>query len=92
MEVNPTGVTLTFFSIDGKPTNQTFTRLAPFHTGGMGPVTIRTIQVGSRVALYGNILKNVNGVYLTQYLHLRRGTYTFEKPVQILTFHADLLK
>jgi hypothetical protein len=92
MDVNPTGVTLTLFSIDGNPSNEKVTHLAPFHMGGFGAVTIRTIQVGTRVAMYGNILKNVNGAYLTQYIHLRRGIYTFEKPIQILTFHADILK
>jgi len=89
MDVNPTGITLTIRKDGAK---QTVTHYAPFHRlGPFEPMMITDISVGSNVAMYGNILKTVDGVNIQDYLHLRGGTYAFEKPIQLLTFHADLL-
>lgn len=91
-DVNPTGITLMFHTVKGELSDHTVTFYAPFHRlGPFDPSTIRTIQVGSKAAVYGNVLKNVDGVNVQDYIHLRDGTYTFEKPIQLLTFHADLI-
>jgi len=88
-------VILTFHTINGKRTttkNKT-THYAPFHyLGPFEPSTIRTVEVGSNVSLYGYILKKVDGVYVKDYLHLRGGKYTFVLPFQWLTMHADTIK
>jgi len=91
-DLNPTSITLEFHTVKGELSDHTVTFYAPFHRlGPFDPSTIRTIQVGARVALYGNVLKNVDGVNVQDYIHLRGGAYTFEKPIQLLTFHADLI-
>ena len=85
---SPTGVTLTLHSLHGERVdyefsiNQTVHYLGPFE-----PMTIRTIKVGERAALYANIMHNVEGANVLGYLHLRKGTYTYEMPIQLLTFH-----
>ena len=82
-----------FHTVNGQLSEQETTFYAPFHRlGPFDPSTIRTIRVGARVALYGNVLKNVDGVNVQDYIHLRGGTYTFERPIQLLTFHADLIR
>ena len=92
--MDPNGVILTFHTIGGKKPTETTQAIhyAPFHyLGPFEPSTIRTVQVGANVALYGNILKQVNGVYVKDYLHVRPGKYTYMLPFQWLTMHADTI-
>jgi len=87
VDVNPTGVTLTIQNESEK-----ITHYAPFHQlGPFDPMMITGITVGANVAMYGNILKNIEGRNVQEYIHLRRGNYAFEKPIQLLTFHADII-
>jgi hypothetical protein len=91
-DVNPTGVTLTMSSIGGEFTNRNVTLYAPFHyLGPFQPMRITSVTVGSRVSLYGNIIHHVEGSNVETYLHLRHGNYKFEKPIQLLTFHSDII-
>jgi hypothetical protein len=77
--------------MDGKRTEYNATHYAPFHMlGPFSPATITSIEIGDKVAVYGNCLKKVNGAFVKDYLHLRKGVYRSE-PFQLLTFHADLL-
>jgi hypothetical protein len=86
-------VILTFDTIHGKKTNQSSTFRAPFHfTGPFEPHSVRSIELGANVALYGNVLKNVKGVNVREYIHMRDGIYTFALPIQWLSIHADLIK
>ena len=67
-------VILTFHTIDGEKSKKKVNTVhyAPFHLlGPFEPATIRTVEVGSNVALYGNIMKQVDGIYVSDYLHLR---------------------
>ena len=88
-------VILTFYTIDGEKSNKkkvNTVHYAPFHLlGPFEPATIRTVEVGSNVALYGNIMKQVDGIYVSDYLHLRGGKYTYTLPFHWLTMHADLI-
>ena len=92
MESN--SVILTFHTIDGdKPKEKKQSvHYAPFHhLGPFEPSTIRAIEVGPNVALYGNIMKKIDGVYVKDYLHLRGGKYTYVLPFHWLTMHADTI-
>ena len=92
--MEPNSVILTFHTIDGKkPTGKNqMIHYAPFHhLGPFEPSTIRTVQVGSNVALYGNVMKQVNGMYVKDYIHLRGGKYTYTLPFHWLTMHADMI-
>lgn len=93
VDVNPTGVTLTMRSGSiRESTYQNVTHYAPFHyLGPFEPMWITSITVGSRVSFYGNTLQNVEGSNVERYLHLRNGIYTFKKPIQLLSFHGDVL-
>lgn len=92
VESNPTSISITFHTINGKRTDRISTFDAPFHyLGPFLPITIRTIKVGSRVALYANVIQNIEGANVEGYIHLREGTYTYEMPIQLLTFHSDVL-
>jgi hypothetical protein len=90
--MEPTGVILTFYTVNGKQQKPplTATHYAPFHyLGPFEPSTVRSVQVGDQVALYGSILKQINGILTKDYIHLRKGLYTFDHPFQWLTLHAD---
>lgn len=92
MEIEPASLQFTFYSVNGELTDQTVTHYAPFHhLGPFSPATVRSIRVGSKVALYGNILKNVKGQNVHDYLHLREGSYVYSVPFQWLTLHATLI-
>jgi hypothetical protein len=86
-------VILTFHTIEGKATETQTVHYAPFHyLGPFTPATIRSVKVGSDVALYGSVLKELNGIFVREYMHLREGNYIFNKPFHWLTMHADLIK
>ena len=64
---------------------------APFHQ--MTPTqVIRIIHVGSRVTVFGQIRKYVDGSMVTEYIHPRGGAYTLDDPIQFLTFHGMPIK
>jgi hypothetical protein len=86
-------VILTFETIEGKKINHSAKYRAPFHhVGPFMPHSIRSVEIGENVALYGNVLKNVKGVNVREYIHMRDGIYTFALPIQWLSLHADLIK
>jgi len=92
VDSHPTSISLTFHTINGERNDRTSTFDAPFHyLGPFNPMTIRTIKVGARVALYANVIQNIEGANVQGYIHLRTGTYTYEIPIQLLTFHSDVL-
>jgi hypothetical protein len=92
VETNPTSIVLSLHTINGERTDRTLSFDAPFHhLGPFEPMTIRSIYVGSRVSMYGNIIRNIEGANVEGYIHLRKGTYEYEKPFQLLTFHADIV-
>lgn len=92
VDSNPIGIVLTLYTLRGEVVDKVFSFDAPFHyLGPFEPMTIRSIKVGSRVALYANVINNVDGVNVEGYIHLRGGTYRYEKPIQLLTFHGDIL-
>ena len=70
--------------------DQPMTYRAPFHQMTPTPV-FREIHVGSKVTVYGQIRKYMNGSFVTEYFHLRGGAYTLETPIQFLTFHGSIL-
>jgi hypothetical protein len=85
-----TSVILTFHTIQGMPNESKTIHYAPFHhLGPFEAATIRSVEVGEKVALYGSVMKQVNGVHVPDYIHLRSGKYTFHQPFQWLTMHAD---
>jgi len=89
---NPTGVTLFLHSLKGKRVDYSFSINKTCHLlGPFEPMTIRTIQVGERAAMYANVMHNVEGANVLGYIHLRKGTYTYDKPIQLLTFHLDVI-
>jgi hypothetical protein len=92
VDIEPASIELTFYSVNGELSEQTVTHYAPFHfLGPFSPATVRSVKVGSKVALYGNILKNIKGQNVQDYLHLREGHYVYNAPFQWLTLHATLL-
>jgi hypothetical protein len=94
--MDPTCVILTFHTIDGKPAteeNERVTHYAPKRLlGPFSPAMVRSVVVGDQVALYGNVLKRINGVFVEEYIHLRAGRYTFTQPFHWLTMHLDTVK
>ena len=60
---------------------------APFHQMTPSKV-IQQLHVGSRVTVFGQIRKYVEGSMVTEYIHLRGGAYTLDNPIQFLTFHG----
>ena len=88
-----TSVILTFHSIEGKaatPDNEKVIHFAPKHfLGPFKPATVRSVEVGTKAVVYGNVIKNVEGAFVTEYLHLRAGKYTFTQPFVWLTLHVD---
>ena len=93
--MEPNSVKLTFYTIDGKETtkeNENVVHYAPIHLlGPFRPATVRSVEVGHNVTLYGNILNMINGIFVQEYIHLRAGKYTFKQPFQWLTMHIDIL-
>jgi hypothetical protein len=90
--MEPSSVILTFHTIDGQETKESVTHHAPFHLlGPFRSATVRSINIGKRVALYGNVMKRVNGIFVQDYIHLREGNYIFSNAFHFLTMHADLL-
>jgi hypothetical protein len=91
VEVNPIEVTFWLRTPSEKEFRK-HTLYAPFrHVGHIPPILFKSVLIGSNVALYGSILKNVDGVNVQDYLHLRGGSYTFEQPIQFMSIHADKL-
>lgn len=89
---SPTGVTLTLHTYQGKPRDYTFTIDKTCHLlGPFEPMTIRTIKVGERAAFYANVMHNVEGANVLGYIHLRKGTYVYDMPIQLLTFHLEAI-
>ena len=89
--MDPTHVIVTFDKINGKKVNFSSTLKAPFHMLDISTeMTIKTIKIGEKVALYGSCLKPVDGHYVKEYLHLRKGIHRSE-PFKLLTLHADIV-
>jgi len=50
---------------------------------------VHTLRLGSNISIYGNTVQTVNGLQMTQYVHIREGNYSWTNPLVFISFHID---
>ena len=52
-------------------------------------LTLHTLRIGSNLSVYGNTIQKVNGLQMTQYIHIREGNYSWSVPLVFISFHIE---